>query len=245
MLPVRRSSTRNDDVHVHAVGRRLHVGRRQRLLEEAEVGDVLIRTDQPLAAEQIAGQHDDRFADHPLVSDVVADNLDLVDRGRRAFPDGPAQIDQVLPVGGRSGGSPPARSGRRDIRCWRTGSAPSPSPTPSPTGCTAAGRPPACRRRRPDRRGSTPGAPRSRTVDSPRRRTSRPRIAGPRPRSVEAPPCPRPNRESANRASPGNRRSPGRRTSAAVARARPDRPFARRTRRSGTTRTLRDEWPCA
>ena len=106
MLPVRFSSTRKMMSTSTPLAAGFTSGRRQRLLEEAEVGDVLIRADQPVAAEEIAREHDDRLADHPLVGDVVADDLDLVDRGRRALPDGPAQVHDRLAVGGRCGGSP-------------------------------------------------------------------------------------------------------------------------------------------
>src|SRR5690606_27124812 len=51
------------DVDV-AVLARGDVGNRHRLLEEAEVGDVVPRTDQPLAIEQFTGHDDDRLADH-------------------------------------------------------------------------------------------------------------------------------------------------------------------------------------
>ena len=73
-------------IDVHAVLGWPHVGRRQRLLEVAQVADVLVRADQQLAVEQVARQQHDRLADHPLVGDVVADDLDLVQRRRLILP---------------------------------------------------------------------------------------------------------------------------------------------------------------
>ena len=90
MLPVRRSSTRKMMSTSTPLAAGLHVRGWKRLLEEPQVGDVLVGADQPLPAEEIAREHDDRLPDHPLVGHVVAHDLDLVDRGRRALADVPA-----------------------------------------------------------------------------------------------------------------------------------------------------------
>ncbi len=83
---------REGDVDV-AVVERLDVGHRQRLFEEVQVGDVLVRADQPLAIEQLAREDDDRLADHPIVGDVVADDPDLVDVGRQPLVDADPEVE--------------------------------------------------------------------------------------------------------------------------------------------------------
>ena len=87
-----------DDVDVALLIGGSRVRERQRLLEEAEVGDVLVRADQRVLPEHIARQDDDRVTDHPLARDVVADDLHLVDDGRLRLVQHPPQVDHRLPV---------------------------------------------------------------------------------------------------------------------------------------------------
>ena len=72
----------------------LRVRRRHVLLEEAEVGDVPITLDQPLAVEHVARKNEQLVANARFRGDVVADDVDAIDDGRRAFIDLPAEIDR-------------------------------------------------------------------------------------------------------------------------------------------------------
>src|SRR6266480_4447401 len=87
-----------DDVHVPLIVGGARIGERQGLLEEAEVGDVLVRADQRILAEYVAGEQHDRLADHPLVGDVVARDLDLVHDGGLSFVDRPTEVHHGFPV---------------------------------------------------------------------------------------------------------------------------------------------------
>ena len=233
------------DVHVDAVGRRLDVRRGERLLEEAEVGDVLVRTDQALAAEEITGEHDDRLADDPLVRHVVADDLDLVDRGRRALPDGPAKVDDVPAVGR---GAPDLGRLHLGVQVAVVG---------VEVLDLLRGRFPvgAAVRPRAADRGSV-GADWAEGVVRLQLLAREPAVA----LDVEGADLvllALVHTEMQHGLAAGASRHQRvvrhlevdearcRRTSAGAARARPGRPCARRTRRSGTTRSLRAGWPCA
>ena len=87
------------DVDVALVVGLRRLRRGQRLIEEPQVGDVLVRAQQRVLAEHVSGEQHDLIADHPLVGDVVADDLDLVDDRRLALVDHPAEIDHRLAVG--------------------------------------------------------------------------------------------------------------------------------------------------
>ena len=99
MLPVRRSSTRKMMSTSTPFSAGFTSGGGIGCWKKSEVGDVLVRADQPLAAEDVPRQHHDRLADDPLVGDVVAHDHDLVDRGRLALADGPLRSMDGAPSG--------------------------------------------------------------------------------------------------------------------------------------------------
>ena len=88
---------RKGDVDVLSALGRGDVRRRQRL-EEPEVHDVLVAPDQQLPVEHRPRKDDDGASDDRLVGDVVAEDDDPVDRGRRAFVDAPPEVDGRGPV---------------------------------------------------------------------------------------------------------------------------------------------------
>ena len=87
-----------DDVDVALLVGRFGLGERQRLVEEPEVRDALVRRDQRVLPEHVARDHHDRLADHALVGDVVAADLYVTHDGGLAFGDDPAQIHDGLAV---------------------------------------------------------------------------------------------------------------------------------------------------
>ena len=67
------------------VVRRSGLRKWERLIEEAQVGNVLIGADQRVLAEDIAREHGDRIPDHAITRELVPDDLDAVDRGGLAL----------------------------------------------------------------------------------------------------------------------------------------------------------------
>src|SRR2546422_4410022 len=61
-----------DDIYISLVVRRARVRERHRLLEEPQIGDVLVGANQGVLAEHVAREQDDRLPDHAFVGDVVA-----------------------------------------------------------------------------------------------------------------------------------------------------------------------------
>ena len=91
-----------DDVDIALVVGRLGIGEWHRLIEEAEVRHALVGRDQRILAEHVPRHHHDRFADHAVVRDVVAADLDVIDDRRLPFGDHPAQVDHRVAVGRRA-----------------------------------------------------------------------------------------------------------------------------------------------
>src|SRR2546422_7612996 len=88
-----------DHVDIALVVGRTRVGERQRLLEEPQVRDVLVRADQRRLPEHVARDQLDGLSDHALVRHAVAGDLDLVHDGRLPLGDRPPQVDHRLAVG--------------------------------------------------------------------------------------------------------------------------------------------------
>ncbi len=90
-----------DDVHVPLIVGRTGFRERERLFEEPEVGDVLVRANQRVLAVHVARQDHDRITNHPLAGHFVADDLHFVDDGRLRLVQDPAQVHdaRVRPTG--------------------------------------------------------------------------------------------------------------------------------------------------